>query len=43
MCTVCVMTFGSFVGAVALAKAGGLAGAKVALVAFATTYLMRRR
>jgi hypothetical protein len=43
MCSVCVVTLGSFVGAVAVAKAGGLAGAKMALVAFATTYLIRRR
>jgi hypothetical protein len=43
MCSACVVTLGSFVGAVALTKAGGLAGARAALMAFAAAYLVRRR
>lgn len=43
MCTSCILTLGGFLGAVALMKAGGLGGAKTAIVTFATTYLVRRR
>lgn len=43
MCNTCIITLGSFVGAVALTKAGALGTAKAALLAFAASYLVRRR
>jgi hypothetical protein len=42
MCTNCILAVGALVGAVALAKSGGLGGAKTALVAFASSYLFKR-
>jgi hypothetical protein len=43
LCVYCCAAIGSFVGSVALAKAGALAGAKVALVAFVSQYVLLRR
>jgi len=42
MCTACIAVLGTFVGAVAAAKSGGLGSAKTALVAFASQYLFLR-
>jgi hypothetical protein len=42
MCTSCILAVGGFLGAVALMKAGGLGGAKAAVVAFAAGVILRR-
>lgn len=43
MCAYCYAALGSVVGGVALAKAGGLAVAKVAIVGFVSQYILLRR
>jgi hypothetical protein len=42
VCVYCFAAMGTVVGGVALSKAGGLAALKVALIAFASTFTLRR-
>ena len=43
MCAYCYAALGTVVGGVALAKAGGLAAAKTAVVTFVSYYILMRR
>ena len=43
MCAYCYAALGSVVGGVVLAKAGGLAAAKLALVGFVAQHILLRR
>jgi len=43
LCAYCYAALGTVVGGIALAKAGGLASAKTAIVGFVAYYILLRR